>query len=111
MLRFPFEVRGLHFDADWLTFYIKPEDGEALPKILQWMKQVFAQRYNGLEGRIGHIWGDRYGSRILEGEPEEGAAVDVGKVSKSGDRPLRQKWQRNPRFPPTFPSPPPPSPG
>jgi hypothetical protein len=39
---------------------------------MKWLKQVFAQRYNRAEGRIGHIWGDRYGSRIVEGEVVEG---------------------------------------
>jgi hypothetical protein len=58
-LRFVFEVRGLRLDGDLLSFYIKPEDGFELPKIMKWMKQVFAQRYNAAAGRIGHIWGDR----------------------------------------------------
>jgi REP element-mobilizing transposase RayT len=108
MLRFPFEVRNLRFEADWLSFYIKPEDGEALPKILQWMKQVFAQRYNGMEGRIGHIWGDRYGSRILEGEPEEGEAVVVGEMAEheigneNGVRPQSRKQQNGTGSPPIF---------
>ncbi|MDR0721349.1 MAG: hypothetical protein LBF75_00970, partial [Treponema sp.] len=39
--------------------------------IMKWLKQVFAQRYNRAQAREGHIWGDRYGSRILEGEPPE----------------------------------------
>jgi hypothetical protein len=70
-LRFVFEIRGLCVEDDWLTFYIRPADGLELPAIMKWLKQVFAQRYNRAEGRIGHIWGDRYGSRIVEGEPPE----------------------------------------
>jgi hypothetical protein len=70
--RFVFEIRGLCLADDWLTFYIKPADGLELPAIMKWLKQVFAQRYNRAEGRIGHIWGDRYGSRIVEGPPGEG---------------------------------------
>jgi hypothetical protein len=50
---------------------------------MKWMKQVFAQRYNAMTGRIGHIWGDRYWSRILEGEPEVAEAEE----SAPGDRP------------------------
>jgi hypothetical protein len=42
-----------------------------LPEIMKWIKQVFAQRFNRTDGRIGHIWGDRYWSRVLEEEPEE----------------------------------------
>jgi hypothetical protein len=91
-LRFVFEVRSLHLEDDWLTFYLKPEDGFELPEIMKWMKQVFAQRYNAMTGRIGHIWGDRYWSRILEGEPEvagEPAPRDrpQGRRAVSGDRP------------------------
>jgi REP element-mobilizing transposase RayT len=102
-LRFPFEVRGLRIEDDWLTFYIKPEDGMALPKIMQRMKQTFAQRYNALTGRIGHIWGDRYWSLILEGEPPEGAAVNPGAPPRgaaagTGVRPRHRKQGRGPRF-------------
>jgi hypothetical protein len=65
----------------------------ALPKIMQRMKQTFAQRYNALTGRIGHIWGDRYWSLILEGEPPEGAAG-----AGTGVRPRSWKRGRAPRF-------------
>jgi REP element-mobilizing transposase RayT len=88
-LRFVFEVRGLRLEDDWLTFYIRPEDGFELPDIMKWMKQVFAQRFNAASGREGHIWGDRYWSRILEGEPEEGE-VPEGPIN--GDRP---RWKRS----------------
>jgi hypothetical protein len=38
---------------------------------MQWLKQTFAVRYNLLNGWSGHIWGDRYWSMIVEGEPPE----------------------------------------
>jgi REP element-mobilizing transposase RayT len=69
--RFVFRICGLRLEEDRLTFYIKPEDGYELPDIMKWLKQTFAQRYNAKVGRIGHIWGDRYWSRIVEGEPPE----------------------------------------
>jgi hypothetical protein len=37
-------------------------------------------RYNLLHGRSGHIWGDRYWSEILEGEPPEWAEEWTGPV-------------------------------
>ncbi|MDR2068329.1 MAG: transposase [Spirochaetaceae bacterium] len=75
--RFDFAIQGLRLEDDWLWFYIKPADGLELPAIMQWLKQTFAQRYNRLAGRIGHIWGDRYWSRILDGEPELAEEVPV----------------------------------
>jgi hypothetical protein len=51
---------------------------------MQWLKQTFAVRFNLGTGRTGHVWGDRYWSRMLDGEPPDWAgevdweAVDVG---------------------------------
>jgi REP element-mobilizing transposase RayT len=85
--RFAFEIRRLRVEDDWLRFYIKPADGMELPQILKWLKQTFAQRYNRVAGRIGHLWGDRYGSRIVEGEPEGEEAGQEGSPSIPGVRP------------------------
>jgi hypothetical protein len=109
--RFVFEIRSLRLEGDWLTFYIKPEDGLELPRIMKWLKQTFAQRYNRETGRIGHIWGDRYWSRVLEGDPPEdeengGAAM----VANMGVRPHNGKNERPPGFSPFSPHPPPPHP-
>jgi hypothetical protein len=68
-----FEMRGLKFEGATLTFYIKPADGKELPKIMQWIKQTFSVRFNVIVGRTGHVWGERYRSEILEGEPPEWA--------------------------------------
>jgi hypothetical protein len=68
---FSFEIRGFALEDEWLSFYIKPADGFQLPRIMQWMKQTFAARFNVWAGRTGHIWGDRYWSRVVEGEPPE----------------------------------------
>jgi hypothetical protein len=81
--RFAFELRGFRLEEEWLSFYIRPADGLQLPAIMQWLKQTFAVRFNRCTERTGHVWGDRYRSRVLEGEPPEGvgeadwAAVDV----------------------------------
>jgi REP element-mobilizing transposase RayT len=97
--RFVFEMTGLRLETDRLTFYIRPEDGLGLPDILKWMKQTFAVRYNKLTGRTGHIWGDRYWSMILEGEPPEEvrweageeAAAEPGARVRNGVRPRHEE--------------------
>ncbi|MDR3356523.1 MAG: hypothetical protein LBO04_04965, partial [Spirochaetaceae bacterium] len=65
--------------------YIRPADGFELPAIMKWLKQTFAIRYNRDNGRTGHLWGDRYRSRILEGEPPDGG--EAGEAA--GDTPAR----------------------
>jgi hypothetical protein len=90
--RFSFEMRGFRLEEEWLSFYIKPADGLQLPAIMQWLKQTFAVRFNRGTGRTGHVWGDRYWSRVLEGEPPEEAgevdwvAVDV--AAETGELPF-----------------------
>jgi hypothetical protein len=89
--RVVFEIRGLCLADDLLSFYIKPADGLSLPEILKWLKQTFAMRYNVKAGRIGHIWGDRYKSVIVDGEPSgderEEAAGEPEAAAKNGVRP------------------------
>jgi REP element-mobilizing transposase RayT len=104
-LRFVFSVRALRLEDDWLTFYIKPEDGMELPAIMKWIKQTFAQRYNRLTGRIGHIWGDRYWSAVLEGEPPEEERVGgaVEREAEDGGRPRPGKRRSGARFSPKSP--------
>jgi hypothetical protein len=89
--RFVFELRGFRLEGEWLSFYIKPEDGLRLPAIMQWVKQTFAVRFNRRTGRTGHVWGDRYWSKVLEGEPpEEAAEVDWAAVAaKTGESSFR----------------------
>jgi hypothetical protein len=72
--RFDFELRGFRLDEEWLSFYIKPADGLQLPAIMQWVKQTFAVRFNLSTDRTGHVWGDRYWSEVLDGEPPAWAA-------------------------------------
>jgi REP element-mobilizing transposase RayT len=110
-LRFVFEIRGLRLADDWLTFYIKPADGLELPAIMKWLKQVFAQRYNRATGRIGHIWGDRYGSWIVEGEPPEKETGTGRGDSDIGVRPRYGETAIQTAFSLLFPLPSAPAPG
>jgi hypothetical protein len=92
---FTFEMRGLSLEAVWLSFYIKPADGFQLPEIMQWLKQTFAARFNRRDGRTGHLWGDRYWSEVLEGEPPEGAGkVDWKAVEAEAEPPTAADLRR-----------------
>ncbi|MDR0639063.1 MAG: hypothetical protein LBG27_09240 [Spirochaetaceae bacterium] len=87
--RYGFEMRGLRLEGARLTFYIKPEDGLKLPLMMQLLKQTFSLRFNIIVGRKGHVWGERYESEILDGEPPEWAeAADWGAIDKSANTPV-----------------------
>jgi hypothetical protein len=82
--RYGFEMRGLVIENGSVSFYIKPDDGLKLPKIMQWLKQTFSARFNARAGRTGHVWGERYESDILWGGPPEGTGeVDWAAVEMS----------------------------
>ncbi|MDR1231636.1 MAG: transposase [Spirochaetaceae bacterium] len=87
-----FELRGLRFDGPWVSFYIKPADGFMLPEIMQWIKQTYACRYNVYDGRTGHIWGDRYGSEIVDGPPKDAEEYVFGPaVCEAAGRGVRRR--------------------
>jgi hypothetical protein len=96
---FTFEMRELRLVEERLPFYIRPADGLQPPAIMQWLKQTFSVRFNRHTGRTGHIWGDRYWSRIVEGEPPEGTqevewkaveeATETGVLSSGTYSPVR----------------------
>jgi hypothetical protein len=68
---YAFVPYGLCFNGPWVSFYIKPANGFMLPVVMQWIKQTFACRCNAKKHLDGHVWGDRYWSKVLEGEPPE----------------------------------------
>ncbi|MDR1096028.1 MAG: transposase [Spirochaetaceae bacterium] len=81
--RFAIEVRRLVIYTDRVSFYIKPADGFQLPEIMQWIKQTFACRYNAMKHLDGHTWGDRYWSKVIEGEPPESGS-ECGDCGEGG---------------------------
>jgi REP element-mobilizing transposase RayT len=80
--RFAIEVRHIVIQADRVSFYIKPADGFQLPIVMQWIKQTFACRYNAIKRLDGHVWGDRYWSKVLVGEPPEEEIAAIGPTSE-----------------------------
>jgi hypothetical protein len=124
--RFVFELRGFRLDGKWLSFYIRPAEGLRLPAIMQWVKQTFAVRFNRDTDRTGHVWGDRYWSKVLPGEPPEWAAevdweavavaaktgeISFGNYPPDGVSPLSGENPAEIGFSPQNPARPPPPPG
>jgi putative transposase len=55
-----FCVMGNHFHL-----IIKPGQGTSLSVIMRWILSVFAMAYNKIMGLTGHVWGERFYSRII----------------------------------------------
>jgi putative transposase len=57
-----FSIMGNHFHL-----VIVPGRGTSLSGIMQWIMSVFAMAYNRIHGQTGHVWGERFFSRIIMG--------------------------------------------
>jgi len=65
--KFSFSLKNFCIMGNHVHFLIKPGPGESLSKIMQWLLGVFAQLWNKRHGLSGHLWGDRFFSRIISG--------------------------------------------
>lgn len=65
--RYRFRVENFCVMGNHFHLMIRPEAGESLSRILQWILSVFAMAYNRIHGLWGHVWGSRFFSRILAG--------------------------------------------
>ena len=45
---------------------IKPLGNEKLCRIMQWITCVFAKEFNRIYNYVGHVWCDRYKSKIIK---------------------------------------------
>jgi putative transposase len=63
--RFGFGIHNLCILGNHFHFIIQPCEGESLSAIMQWILSVFGMRFNRMRGLSGHVWGERFSSRIL----------------------------------------------
>lgn len=64
-LKYRFQLKDFTIMGNHVHFIVKPEDEECLSRIMQWILGVFAMTYNRIMGLTGHVWGERFKSRII----------------------------------------------
>lgn len=64
--RFNFSIRNFCIMSNHVHLMVRPGKRENLSRIMQWILSVFAIRYNRLLGLHGHVWYDRFRSRVIE---------------------------------------------
>ncbi|MDR1747807.1 MAG: transposase [Spirochaetaceae bacterium] len=65
--KYQFIIRNFTIMSNHYHLLIKPINGESLSRIMQWINAVFAMRINKLVGSTGHVWGQRFFSKVVEG--------------------------------------------
>jgi putative transposase len=63
--RYRFRIENICIMGNHVHFIIRPGKGMSLSTIMQWILGVFAIRYNKFRRLTGHVWGDRFFSRII----------------------------------------------
>ena len=65
--KFRFKLVNFCIMSNHFHFMIIPDKGENLSRIMQWILSVFAVRFNKRFHLCGHVWYDRFKSKILDG--------------------------------------------
>ena len=64
--KYAFELKSFVIMDNHIHLLIKPGKGENLSKIMQWILSVFAKCYNKHFHLNGHVWADRFKSKVIE---------------------------------------------
>ncbi|MDR1324699.1 MAG: transposase [Treponema sp.] len=64
--KYPFQLLNFCIMDNHINLLIKPERGQSLSKIMQWIKGNFAKYWNKIHNKqSGHLWGKRFFSKII----------------------------------------------
>jgi putative transposase len=65
--KYKFQIKNFCIMGNHIHLIIKPGENESLSRIMQWILSVFAMRWNRKHHTSGHLWGERFFSRIICG--------------------------------------------
>jgi putative transposase len=68
--KFHFKLWNFVVTGNHIQFFIKPGKNVSLSEIMQWMKCNFAKKWNKEHNTSGHLWGERFFSRIIRDKRE-----------------------------------------
>lgn len=63
--KYMFQLTNFVVMENHIHMIIKPGEKENLSRIMQWILSVFAVLCNKKMGRTGHLWGERFFSKII----------------------------------------------
>lgn len=64
--KYVFSIRQFSVMSNHIHFIIRPGHDENLSRIMQWILSVFAVSFNRKLGYVGHVWRDRFKSRVVQ---------------------------------------------
>ena len=64
--KYRFSVINFCIMDNHVHLILRIEVGESLSRLMQWVLSVFALRFNHMMKRKGHVWYDRFKSKLIE---------------------------------------------
>lgn len=74
--RYVFSIEHFCLMGNHFHLIIKPARHVNLSRLMQWIMSVFAQAFNRLYNLTGHVWGERFFSRVIGSLREYAALVE-----------------------------------
>jgi putative transposase len=65
--KYPMAIYNFCIMGNHIHFAIRPDKDSSLSKIMQWLLGNYAKAWNKAHGVKGHLWGDRFFSKIIRG--------------------------------------------
>ncbi len=65
--KYPFKLKHFCIMSNHIHLLIEPVSNTRLSKLMQWILSVFAAKINKYFGLKGHVWYDRFKSKIIKG--------------------------------------------
>jgi putative transposase len=65
-VKYDFRIENFCIMGNHVHFILRPGFGVSLSLIMKWLLGVFAIRFNKHFNMTGHVWGERFHSRIIE---------------------------------------------
>lgn len=69
-LKYDFKLDNFCIMGNHFHLMIRPGQNTSLSRLMQWIMSVFAMAFNRIHGYVGHVWGERFFSRIVSGMQE-----------------------------------------
>ncbi|MDR0636004.1 MAG: transposase [Treponema sp.] len=63
--KYSFELLNFCITDNYIHLIIKPASGQSISRIMQWIKGNFAKYWNKEHNTKGHLWGERFFSKII----------------------------------------------
>ncbi len=100
--KYAFDVENFCIMGNHFHLLVRPRVGVSLSGLMQWIMSVFAMAWNRLHHLTGHVWGERFFSRVIESLKEflrifqniDENPVKAGLVSRPADWPFGGLWHR-----------------